>query len=111
MSSEAVKEVPEKKEDVTEKKKEVRGGEVVASSYWGVARPRVTKEDGTEWPWNVLWYVISTNQLDISTRGNWGLPYYLEFDLTVSFFKARSKDLKVLMSSQLPHNLVLNSEP
>ncbi|KAK1355875.1 hypothetical protein POM88_049131 [Heracleum sosnowskyi] len=45
MSSEAVKEVPEKK-------KEVRGGEVAASSYWGVARPRVTKDDGTEWPWN-----------------------------------------------------------
>ncbi|KAK1366200.1 hypothetical protein POM88_041761 [Heracleum sosnowskyi] len=45
MSSEAVKEVPEKK-------KEVRGGEVAASSYWGVPRPRVTKDDGTEWPWN-----------------------------------------------------------
>ncbi|KAK1359250.1 Ubiquinol oxidase [Heracleum sosnowskyi] len=66
MSSEAVKDdVTEKKEDVTEKKKEVRGGEVVASSYWGVARPRVTKEDGTEWPWNCFmpW---ETYQADLS---------------------------------------------
>lgn len=42
----------EKKEDtaVAEKKKE-GGGEVV-SSYWGVSRPKIKREDGTEWPWN-----------------------------------------------------------
>ncbi|KAL8097486.1 ubiquinol oxidase 2, mitochondrial [Apium graveolens] len=64
MSSEAVKEVPEKKDDVPEKKKEA-SGEVVVSSYWGVARPRVTKEDGTEWPWNCFmpW---ETYQADLS---------------------------------------------
>ncbi|XP_047970337.1 ubiquinol oxidase, mitochondrial-like [Salvia hispanica] len=28
-----------------------KGGEVV-SSYWGISRPKVTREDGTEWPWN-----------------------------------------------------------
>ncbi|KAK1347900.1 hypothetical protein POM88_055013 [Heracleum sosnowskyi] len=54
MSSEAVKEVPEEK-------KEVRGGEVAASSYWGVARPRVTKDDGTEWPWNCF-MVVGANK-------------------------------------------------
>nr|ACB30184.2 mitochondrial alternative oxidase 2 [Hypericum perforatum]AOA32903.1 mitochondrial ubiquinol oxidase [Hypericum perforatum] len=24
----------------------------VASSYWGISRPKVTREDGTDWPWN-----------------------------------------------------------
>ncbi|KAK6121216.1 hypothetical protein DH2020_045042 [Rehmannia glutinosa] len=27
-------------------------GEVVVSSYWGIQRPKLTREDGTEWPWN-----------------------------------------------------------
>lgn len=50
MSSEAVKVTDEKKEVKEEKKKSESN--VVVSSYWGVARPRITKEDGTEWPWN-----------------------------------------------------------
>ncbi|KAI7745432.1 hypothetical protein M8C21_015020, partial [Ambrosia artemisiifolia] len=32
-----------------EKKKE-GGGEV--ASYWGISRSKITREDGTEWPWN-----------------------------------------------------------
>lgn len=28
------------------------GKEERVSSYWGVMRPTVTKEDGTAWPWN-----------------------------------------------------------
>ncbi|KAL1544372.1 inducible alternative oxidase 2 [Salvia divinorum] len=27
-------------------------GSVVVSSYWGISRPKITREDGTEWPWN-----------------------------------------------------------
>ncbi|KAL0334473.1 UNVERIFIED_CONTAM: Ubiquinol oxidase, mitochondrial [Sesamum angustifolium] len=27
-------------------------GDVVVSSYWGISRSKVTREDGTEWPWN-----------------------------------------------------------
>ncbi|KAG6433014.1 hypothetical protein SASPL_104618 [Salvia splendens] len=27
-------------------------GGVVVSSYWGISRPKITREDGTEWPWN-----------------------------------------------------------
>ncbi|KAK6143713.1 hypothetical protein DH2020_024061 [Rehmannia glutinosa] len=30
----------------------VEKGEVVVSSYWGIQRPKLTREDGTEWPWN-----------------------------------------------------------
>lgn len=26
--------------------------DVVVSSYWGISRPKITREDGTEWPWN-----------------------------------------------------------
>ncbi|KAL0407974.1 UNVERIFIED_CONTAM: Ubiquinol oxidase 3, mitochondrial [Sesamum radiatum] len=29
-----------------------RGGKAVVSSYWGVAPPKVTKEDGSPWRWN-----------------------------------------------------------
>ncbi|XP_010274096.1 PREDICTED: ubiquinol oxidase, mitochondrial-like [Nelumbo nucifera] len=25
---------------------------VVVSSYWGISRPKITREDGTVWPWN-----------------------------------------------------------
>ncbi|KAM1720969.1 hypothetical protein TB2_022130 [Malus domestica] len=25
---------------------------VVVSNYWGIQRPKITREDGTEWPWN-----------------------------------------------------------
>ncbi|XP_068642381.1 ubiquinol oxidase, mitochondrial-like [Aristolochia californica] len=25
---------------------------IVRSSYWGIERPKVVREDGTEWPWN-----------------------------------------------------------
>lgn len=30
----------------------VEKGEMVVSSYWGISRPKITREDGTEWPWN-----------------------------------------------------------
>lgn len=26
--------------------------DVAVSSYWGVSRPKITKEDGSVWPWN-----------------------------------------------------------
>ncbi|KAL3843755.1 hypothetical protein ACJIZ3_001158 [Penstemon smallii] len=34
---------------VTEKRDK---DDVIVSSYWGISRPKVTREDGTEWPWN-----------------------------------------------------------
>lgn len=37
-----------------EKESEVKKVEdsTVVSNYWGIMRPKITKEDGTEWPWN-----------------------------------------------------------
>ncbi|QCD84102.1 alternative oxidase 3, mitochondrial [Vigna unguiculata] len=37
-----------------EKKNEVKDDNTnaVISSYWGISRPKVRREDGTEWPWN-----------------------------------------------------------
>lgn len=35
-----------------EKKKMGEGSGTVVSSYWGISRPKITKEDGTVWPWN-----------------------------------------------------------
>ncbi|XVE93130.1 hypothetical protein REPUB_Repub01dG0163700 [Reevesia pubescens] len=40
----------EKKENSTAEEK--KGKEVAMSSYWGISRPRITREDGTDWPWN-----------------------------------------------------------
>ncbi|XVE93131.1 hypothetical protein REPUB_Repub01dG0163800 [Reevesia pubescens] len=40
----------EKKENSTAE--ENKGKEVAMSSYWGISRPRITREDGTDWPWN-----------------------------------------------------------
>ncbi|KAI3899726.1 hypothetical protein MKW92_041742 [Papaver armeniacum] len=45
------------KKEEQEKKNDSVGGEkketgVVVSSYWGVSRPKVTRDDGSVWPWN-----------------------------------------------------------
>ncbi|KAM7280863.1 hypothetical protein ACFE04_007997 [Oxalis oulophora] len=29
-----------------------KGGKLMVSSYWGISKPKVTREDGTDWPWN-----------------------------------------------------------
>lgn len=41
-----------KESAVAEEEKKNGGGAVVPSSYWGISRPKITREDGTEWPWN-----------------------------------------------------------
>ncbi|CAK8578029.1 unnamed protein product [Lathyrus sativus] len=35
----------------------------VVSSYWGISRPKITREDGTEWPWNCFmpWETYESN--------------------------------------------------
>lgn len=45
MASPAEAKFPEKEKAEAEKS-------VVESSYWGISRPKVVREDGTEWPWN-----------------------------------------------------------
>ncbi|XP_020222846.1 ubiquinol oxidase 2, mitochondrial [Cajanus cajan] len=47
MASPAEAKMPEKEKDKEETEKSV-----AESSYWGISRPRVVREDGTEWPWN-----------------------------------------------------------
>jgi ubiquinol oxidase len=49
--------LPEKKDHQSEENKNENNSDrinnnAVVSSYWGIARPKVLKEDGTEWPWN-----------------------------------------------------------
>ncbi|CAI9104025.1 OLC1v1002630C1 [Oldenlandia corymbosa var. corymbosa] len=66
--------VPEPKApDQKEEPKSVSGGEVAVkdekakaqaiSSYWGVSRPTILREDGTEWPWNCFmpWDTYESN--------------------------------------------------
>ncbi|KAJ1402246.1 Alternative oxidase [Sesbania bispinosa] len=53
MASQPVPSTPsvgEAEEKSTEKVKSERS--VVEASYWGISRPKITREDGTEWPWN-----------------------------------------------------------
>ncbi|XP_057976565.1 ubiquinol oxidase, mitochondrial-like [Malania oleifera] len=51
MSSAAETAMTEKKERASAEKKN-EDGQVMLSSYWGISRPKLTREDGTEWPWN-----------------------------------------------------------
>ena len=32
--------------------KEKEKDNALVSSYWGIYRPKITREDGSEWPWN-----------------------------------------------------------
>ncbi|CAJ1936053.1 unnamed protein product [Sphenostylis stenocarpa] len=47
MVSPAEAKLPEKDKEKAEAEKSV-----VESSYWGISRPKIVREDGTEWPWN-----------------------------------------------------------
>ncbi|KAK3002136.1 hypothetical protein RJ639_022317 [Escallonia herrerae] len=42
----------QKASGAVDEKKEKEGGELMVSSYWGISRPKITREDGTAWPWN-----------------------------------------------------------
>ncbi|KAF7143542.1 hypothetical protein RHSIM_Rhsim05G0106800 [Rhododendron simsii] len=55
----------DRKESAAADEKKKDGGEVMVSSYWGISRPKVTRDDGTEWPWNCFmpW---ETYQSDLS---------------------------------------------
>ncbi|XP_076915715.1 ubiquinol oxidase 2, mitochondrial-like [Bidens hawaiensis] len=56
----SVKQADAKKDD---------GEQVVPSSYWGISRNKVTREDGTEWPWNCFmpWDSYESNlSIDLS---------------------------------------------
>lgn len=72
MSSEAVEKEKEVRtveralEDAKEKKAKESGGEVVVSSYWGITRPKITREDGTEWPWNCFMVILSPLPLPLA---------------------------------------------
>lgn len=43
---------PTAKAPSVKKKEKKEGDEVVPSSYWGISRSKVMRDDGTEWPWN-----------------------------------------------------------
>lgn len=41
---------------------ETKGKDSSALSYWGISRPKITRADGTDWPWNcfmVPFYLFS----------------------------------------------------
>ena len=42
-----------------EKKSAEAKQDAVVSHYWGIARPKITREDGSEWPWNCFMVSIS----------------------------------------------------
>ncbi|CAJ2678093.1 unnamed protein product [Trifolium pratense] len=70
MSSKAASET-EVKSTEKEKKEESSGkkNNAVVSSYWGISRPKITREDGTEWPWNCFmpWETYQSNlSIDLS---------------------------------------------
>ncbi|CAI9287067.1 unnamed protein product [Lactuca saligna] len=51
----------------TEKKE--GGDEVMPASYWGISRSKITRDDGSEWPWNCFmpWDTYESNlSIDLS---------------------------------------------
>ncbi|XP_004504797.1 ubiquinol oxidase 2, mitochondrial-like isoform X1 [Cicer arietinum] len=54
MASQAGPSMPEaeKKEESPRTKSGKSEKNVVVSSYWGISKPKIKREDGTEWPWN-----------------------------------------------------------
>lgn len=61
--SSAVEEVKKEKSAVEQAKKESSGDKMMLSSYWGISRPKITRKDGTEWPWNCFmpWEAYGTD--------------------------------------------------
>ncbi|XP_048228001.1 ubiquinol oxidase, mitochondrial isoform X2 [Ricinus communis] len=62
-----------KKEEASEVKGvesvKVNDSKAVVSSYWGIVRPKVLREDGSEWPWNCFmpWETYQSNTaIDLS---------------------------------------------
>lgn len=43
---------PKKKDEAAKDVEKQTRSSAVVSSYWGVSRPRILREDGSEWPWN-----------------------------------------------------------
>lgn len=41
-----------------QEKKEKETENALVSSYWGIYRPKITREDGSEWPWNCFMVCI-----------------------------------------------------
>ncbi|KAI3789031.1 hypothetical protein L2E82_01816 [Cichorium intybus] len=57
-----------KQADATTEKKE-GGDDVVPASYWGISKSKITREDGSEWPWNCFmpWDTYQSNlSIDLS---------------------------------------------
>lgn len=51
-AAEPASKAPSVKQDEAGTEKKEGGDQVVLSSYWGISRSKITREDGTEWPWN-----------------------------------------------------------
>ncbi|WCJ41983.1 Ubiquinol oxidase mitochondrial [Euphorbia peplus] len=53
----------DRKEVKSEKAAGGGGGSAVVPSYWGIDRPKLKREDGTEWPWNCFmpWETYKSN--------------------------------------------------
>ncbi|XP_052484598.1 ubiquinol oxidase, mitochondrial isoform X2 [Gossypium raimondii] len=69
----SVEKATSEKEDKTENSvmEETKGKEVMAASYWGISRPKITREDGTDWPWNCFmpWETYSAElSIDLKKR-------------------------------------------
>ncbi|CAH9081772.1 unnamed protein product [Cuscuta epithymum] len=51
-STATMKKNEDKKKGDNNLKEKERNNELVVSSYWGVVRPKIMREDGSAWPWN-----------------------------------------------------------
>lgn len=66
----------------TEKKE--GGDEVMPASYWGISRSKITRDDGSEWPWNCF---MVTNKFAVAY-------FDIIFKLVVLILRTHIRDLR-----------------
>ncbi|XP_071691609.1 ubiquinol oxidase, mitochondrial [Rutidosis leptorrhynchoides] len=68
-AAEPAAEAPSVKQADAGGEKKEGGDKDLVSSYWGISRSKITREDGTEWPWNCFmpWDTYQSNlSIDLS---------------------------------------------
>lgn len=78
--SSAVEEVKKEKSAVEQAKKDSSGDKMMLSSYWGISRPKITRKDGTEWPWNCFMVLLTHLPFLFFVDHYWKLYAYVNAD-------------------------------
>lgn len=82
----------QKKEDgeVSAKQEQEKSNEIAHSSYWGISRQRILREDGSEWPWNCFMVTSETRLIKLYS--------YYRFTSIVAYIHQKKKKVNSCLS-------------